>query len=278
MSNQRTHYVTTSDGVIIGGTVHGQGPPLVFLQGVVGDGDLDWQALLPHLTDRFTCHLPSLRGRGLSGDHPDLSVGRLTDDVLAYVDSLEAPPGLVGWSLGAGLALLAAAAQPDAVAALAPLEPLALSLMDEQERTAFGGAVARTGELVADGRLEDAVRAFTGYPFEPEEMTVAEDAGYLEAAARYAPHMASFFQQQAEHRGAMADDPAVLGAISAPVLVVVGADARPLFSSSARHMTDHIADATLHEIPGAGHASPLTHPEALAEALVEFFSRALQPA
>ena len=46
MSNQRTHYVTTSDGVTIGGTVHGEGPPLVFLQGAIGDGDIDWQALL----------------------------------------------------------------------------------------------------------------------------------------------------------------------------------------------------------------------------------------
>jgi DNA-binding CsgD family transcriptional regulator len=31
MSNQRTRYVTTTDGVTIGATVHGQGPPLVFL-------------------------------------------------------------------------------------------------------------------------------------------------------------------------------------------------------------------------------------------------------
>jgi hypothetical protein len=41
MSTQRTHHVTTTDGVIIGSTVHGQGP-LVFLQGSIGDGDLDW--------------------------------------------------------------------------------------------------------------------------------------------------------------------------------------------------------------------------------------------
>ena len=71
MSNPRTHHVTTTDGVTIGATVHGQGPPLVFLQGVIGDGDLDWGPLVGHLTGRFTCHLPSLRGRGLSGDHPD---------------------------------------------------------------------------------------------------------------------------------------------------------------------------------------------------------------
>lgn len=50
MSSQRTHYLTTTDGVTIGGTVHGQGPPLVFSPGGIGDGDLDWQALLPHLT------------------------------------------------------------------------------------------------------------------------------------------------------------------------------------------------------------------------------------
>ena len=53
MSNQRTHYVTTTDGVTIGGTVHGEGPPLVFVHGMVADGDTDWQALLPHLTGRF---------------------------------------------------------------------------------------------------------------------------------------------------------------------------------------------------------------------------------
>lgn len=121
MSNQRTHYVTTSDGVVIGGTVHGQGPPLVFVHGIIGDGDIDWQALVGHLTGRFTCYLPSWRGRGLSGDHPDLSFGRLVDDVLVYVDSVSEPTGLVGWSAGAGLALTAAGTQPDAVDAVAPL-------------------------------------------------------------------------------------------------------------------------------------------------------------
>ena len=159
MSNQRTHYVTTTDGVTIGGTVHGEGPPLVFLQGAVGDGDIDWDRVVGHLTGRFTCHLPSLRGRGLSGDHPDLSPGRQVDDILTYVDSIGEPTGLVGWSGGANLAL-AVAAQSDAVHAVAPFEPGMLSLMDEQEQAALGDAVARTGELAAEGRLTAAVRAF----------------------------------------------------------------------------------------------------------------------
>ena len=277
MSNQRTHYVTTTDGVTIGGTVHGQGPPLVFLHGVIGDGDLDWQALLGHLTARFTCHLPSLRGRGLSGDHPDLSFGRLVDDVLAYVDSIGEPTGLVGWSLGAGLAL-AVAAQSDAVDAVAAVEPGMPRLMDEQEQAALGDAVARMGELAAEGRLTDAARAFAGFPFNDEEIAVAEEAGYFEAAGRYVPNLLNFFQQQMEYEGPTHDDPAVLGAISAPVLVLLGSDTKPYATAAARHVADHVPNARIHEIPGAGHAAPLTHPEALAEALTEFFAPAQQPA
>lgn len=46
----------------------------------------------------------------------------------------------------------------------------------------------------------------------------------------------------------------------------------------ARYVVDHVPDAWVQEIPGAGHASPLTHPEALAEAFTEFFASVQQPA
>jgi pimeloyl-ACP methyl ester carboxylesterase len=276
MSNQRTHYVTTTDGVTIGATVHGQGPPLVFLQGVIGDGDIDWDRLLDHLTGRFTCHLPSMRGRGLSGDHPDLSVGRLVDDVRAYVDSIGEPTGLVGWSGGASMAL-AVAAQSNAVHAVAPYEPVMESLMDEQEQAALGDAVAEMGELAADGRLTAAARAFARWPFDDGEIAVAEDAGYFEAAGRYAPNLLNLLHQFMEHGGPTAD-PAVLGAIRTPVVVLHGSDTRPFFAASARHVADHVPNARVQEIAGAGHAAPLTHPEALTEALTEFFSPAQQPA
>jgi len=277
MSNQRTHYVTTSDGVTIGGTVHGQGPPLVFLHGVIGDGDLDWQALLPHLTGRFTCHLPSWRGRGLSDDHPDLSFGRRVDDVLAYVDSLREPTRLAGWSGGADTAL-AVAARSDALNAVAPVEPVMPPLMDEQEQAALGDAVARMGEMAAAGRLTDAIRAFARFPFTDEDIAVAEHAGYFEATARYAPNLLNALQQVAAYEGPTPDDPAVLGAITAPVLVLHGSGTKPYATAAARHVADHVPNARIQEIPGAGHAAPLTHPEALADALIEFFSPTQQPA
>jgi pimeloyl-ACP methyl ester carboxylesterase len=276
MSTQRTHHVTTTDGVTIGGTVHGQGPPLVFLQGVIGDGDLDWGRVVGHLSGRFTCHLPSLRGRGLSGDHPDLRLGRIIDDVVTYVESIGEPTGLTGWSGGGSWALVAAA-QSDAVSAVAPFEPGVLSLMDEQNQAVIGGAVARTGELAAEGKLADAARAFAAFPFSDVEIAAMQDAGYFEAAGRYVPNLLKLLHKAMESEDPAAD-PAVLGAIQAPVVVLLGSDTKPIFAVSARYVTDHVPSAQVQEIPGAGHAAPLTHPEALAEALTEFFAPAQQPA
>lgn len=123
MHNQRAHHTITSDGVILGATVHGQGPPFVLVHGIESDGHLCWQEVLPHLTGRFTCHLLNNRGRGLSGDHPDLSIPRMAQDVVGYVASLGEPVGLVGESFGGNLALIAAA-QSNAVDAIVKHEEL----------------------------------------------------------------------------------------------------------------------------------------------------------
>jgi pimeloyl-ACP methyl ester carboxylesterase len=276
MSNRRTHDVTTTDGVTIGGTVHGQGPPLVFLPGGIGDADLDWQALLPHMIGRFTCHLPSLRGRGRSGEHPDLRSSRLVDDLVAYVDSIGETVGLVGWS--AGGIVLAVAAQSDAVDAVAAVEPTILSVMDDQERATLREAVARMGALAAEGRMTEAAGAFLGFAFNDEELAVADTAGYFEAAGRYVPTLLNQLRQTMQSESPGPDDPTVLGAISAPVLVLHGSGTKPFFATGAQYVTHHISRATLRQIPGAGHASPLTHPEALAGTLAEFFSPTQQPA
>jgi pimeloyl-ACP methyl ester carboxylesterase len=271
MSNQRTHDVTTTDGVAIRGTVHGEGPPVVFLPGGIGDGDLDWQALVPHLTGRFTCYLPSLRGRGLSGDHPDLRLRRLVDDLVAYVDSIGAATGLVGWSAG-GMALTVAA-QADAVDAIVTVEPTIVGVMNDGERAALGAAVARMSEFAADGNMTAAVRAFLGWPFNEVEIAAADEAGYFDAAGPYVPTVLDQLGQTMRSGGPDPGDPALLDAISAPLLVLHGSDTKRFLAAGAQHVADHVPDARVQEIPGAGHAAPLTHPEVLAEALTEFFSR-----
>lgn len=276
MSNQRTHYMTTSDGVTLGGTVHGEGPPLVFLQGGVGDGDLDWGQVAEHLAGRYTCHLPSLRGRGLSGDHPDLSLARIIDDAVEYVDSIGETVGLTGWS-GGGAWALAAAARSGAVSALAPFEPAMLILADEQEQALVGRVVGRMVELLNEGDLPAAARAFAAFPLFDEEISAAADLGYFEASGRYVPNLLAVLQSVTGGEDPTSD-PAVLSTVTVPVEVLVGSATKPLFARSAEYVVDHVQHGRVHEIAGAAHGAPLTHPEALAGALNDFFSSALQPA
>src|SRR5215207_10998936 len=94
----RVQVAISADGTEIVGRVQGHGPPLILVHGAYGDGEIAWKALLPCLTDRYTCYTPSTRGRGLSGDNPDHSVHRLVQDVIAFIDTIGEPVYLVGWS------------------------------------------------------------------------------------------------------------------------------------------------------------------------------------
>ena len=83
--------------------------------------------------------------------------------------------------------------------------------------------------------------------------------------------MLKVFQQVAAYDGARPEDPEMLSAISAPVLVLHGSETEPFFAMSAQHVVDNVSDARSHIISGAGHAGPLTHPDGLAEELQGFF-------
>ena len=205
-------------------------------------------------------HLPSAELAGTRAA-PEVGLGRLVDDGLAYLDSIPGPVGLVGWSAGGNLALLAAAgARPDAVSAVAMVGPSMPWLMDEHERADLGGAVARLSELAAAGRLTEAIRASAEFPFTDDDIAVAEHTGYFAAADRYVPHLLNVQQQAMAYQGPTPDDPAVLATISAPVLVLHGSHAKPHDLAAARHVAASVPGARTQQLPGAGHAAPQTHP------------------
>ena len=154
----RVQVAISADGTEIVGRVRGQGPPLVLVHGGWGDGEVAYEALVPHLADRFTCYTPSTRGRGLSGDNPDHSVHRLVQDVTAFIDTIGEPVYLLGWS---GIEPpLGAAAQSRAVSAVAIFEGYVPPVAEEDDLASLRAAIQRTAAAAADGRLADAARAF----------------------------------------------------------------------------------------------------------------------
>lgn len=277
MSDERIHRAVSADGTEIAGQVHGEGPPLVLLHPPVVDAEIAWDALLPHLTGRFTCYVPSLRGRGLSGDNPDHSPPRLQEDFDAFAESIGRPVCLVGWSDSASMAL-GTAATSDAVAAVAAFEPSVWPLMREDELARQGAMLEEVGAAVADGRLVDAARTFHHYVCNEDEFD-ALDADYLERQGGIWPLLLQELQQSMAYEGAEPTDPEVLAQIDAPVLVLLGQQTRldTWFTDSAQHVAQHVADAHVHELPGVGHFAPLIAPEPVAKEVISFFESALQP-
>ena len=143
--------------------------------------------------------------------------------------------------------------------------------MDEQEQAAHGDAGARMGELAAEGSLTRAAAPSLAGPSTTKRSPWPRTRA-IEAAARYVPNLLNLLPQWGQFDGPTPDDPAVLGAVSTPVLVLHGSGTKPFLIASARYVADHVPNSRVQAIPGAGHAAPLTHPEALAEALTEFFA------
>jgi pimeloyl-ACP methyl ester carboxylesterase len=100
------------------------GKPLILLHG----GTQNWQSmsdLFPILGENWHMYAPSLRGHGKSGRaRSGYSFGNFGADVTAFLEGQVCEPAvLVGFSLGACTALVAAARAPKLVRALVLLEP-----------------------------------------------------------------------------------------------------------------------------------------------------------
>lgn len=278
MADDRTHRAFSADGTEIVGRVQGQGPALVFVHGRPHDGDIAWEMMLPYLTDRFTCYLPSSRGRGLSATSSDHSPPRLQEDFNAFVDSIGDSVFLVGWSTGGPWAL-GAAADSASVVAVGVYEPTVIPVMREEERASLLAMAHQMGVAAAEGRLVDAARMFHAWLGTDTEVA-ALDAHYLQRCAVVIPATLQSIQQSAGYQGPQATDPEVLRKVAAPVLLLRGQQTmRSTFYADAQeYVAQHVGDAHVREpLPGLGHWAPVLAPEPIALELVSFFESVWPP-
>lgn len=271
------HRAVSDDGTEIVGHVYGHGKPLVLVHAGLGDGVLDWNGPLAFLGERFTCYLMSTRGRGSSEDHPDQSTERNVEDVVAFVENVGEPVGLAGASGGA-MFTLAATARSEAVAAVAACDPLAFEVLDVDDEARLHDAIERMAALAREDRLVEAAREWMTEWANDEEMAVLSESGYLEACATYVPVLLQVLEQSEKSDDPSPTDPSVLGRITAPVSILQGSRSNETwswFTASARHVDEHVPDATVREIHGAGHMGAWVEPELYADELVAFFEEHL---
>lgn len=266
MTEQRIHRATGADGAEIVGRVYGDGPALVLLPGL-GDGE-HRPFLVPELNDGFTCYSMSLRGRGLSGDHPDHSPERLVQDVVAFVESIGERVGLVGHSRGAAQVLSAAAA--DSVVGVAGYEPHAIELYGEDDIERAEAAFERMQTAEAAGRLALAAAIFfedITLPNE-QELAILSESGAFEATA---PLMPVIIRDIAEWRLPRGAEALPLERVSVPVLLLHGTRTHSFYAGAVRRLERRLADARVQEIPDAGHFTPIFAPGSVADEFARFF-------
>jgi pimeloyl-ACP methyl ester carboxylesterase len=278
MPSDRFHRAVSADGTEIAGRVHGQGPPLVLFHGAPHDGDLACEALVPHLADRFTCYLPSWRGRGLSADSEDHTSPRHEEDATAFVDSIGGPVHVVGWSAGV-MTALGAAVNSGAVTAVALYEPTVISVMQEDDLADLGATFQEVGAAAADGRFADAARAFHRFVANDDELG-ALGADYYERSGTAFPSLLRTVQASQSYEGPQSTDPEAMARISVPVLLLRGQQTRrtTFYTDTERYVAEYVADPHVRELPGIGHFAPCLAPEPVAEALVSFFGSVRQSA
>ncbi len=274
----RLHRTTSTDGTEIVGRVVGQGPPLVLLHGGVFCGQTAWEAMLPHLTDRFTCFLPSTRGKGLSAHAHQYSLQWQQEDVMAFIDSIGQPVPLFGWS-GGGLNALGAAEHSDAVTAVVAYEPAVFETIDEETFAELGAVLSRMTEEVEQDRPAEAARQFLTFISNDDELAtvLAEDLHTVTAPNQLADLRVL---HNVDPAAPSATDPAALADITAPVLLLEGdRPAQAWFPRMNQHVANHVPDCEIRTISGAGHVGPVLAPEATAAELSRFLATTgeLQP-
>lgn len=259
MRPDRMHEVVSPDGTRIVGGVHGHGPPLVLVPGGPSDGETGWLALLPSLSQHFTCYTINTRGRGPSDDHPDHTRARIVEDIVAFAESIGDSVRLFGHSAG-GAHALEAAASTASIRVLALYEPTLMELAEPELRARFDDAFVRARQAVDDGRPADAARVFLEdlALANDEELALLADVG---AAEEMAPLVPLVLDEAAQSGLPQLTDLSVLDEITMPVLLLHGSRTHSFYEQVARHVADRLADVRFRTIPGLGHLGPEITPE-----------------
>jgi pimeloyl-[acyl-carrier protein] methyl ester esterase len=248
----------------------GSGPALLAVHGWSRSG-LDLSSLAARLAPRRRVACLDLRGHGRSSPGR-FDLEALSADLAAAAEALELSRAiLLGWSLGAQVALAALAGQPALRARVAGLVLLGATPRFTEGDGWPHGQPARAVEGLALRVRRQPARAYGRFLddcFAPGEL---DEAGL----ARLEP----LRRAPAPHPGCALAGLDLLGAtdlrpllprLDVPTLVIHGEADAICPPGAGRHLAAAIPGARLLALPGAGHAPFLSREAAVAEALEDF--------
>lgn len=243
----------------------GAGTPVLFVHGALGDYR-KWDKLWRDVAERHRFLAYTQRWHGTSAWPADKPYSRETqeDDLVAILHVLDEPMNLVGLSNGGPVVLRAALRAPGLVRSVVLYEANLPELVSGSAEgrsalAAFQEALGETADTLASRGEAAAARAFV------EALYTLPQGGF----DTLDPVQKAMVLDNARTLPMMwnAPDPAPLTCdelreITAPVLVVYGAETFPYFKAVAKRIAECIPNARLAELAGVGHIGPVVAKDA----------------
>jgi pimeloyl-ACP methyl ester carboxylesterase len=264
--------VTSRDGTPIAYERCGEGPPLVLVHGTTADR-LTWEPVLPELQKRFTVYAIDRRDRGESGDGDGAGydIEREFEDVVAVIDSIYGPTDLFGHSYGA-ICALEAALRSSQVRRLILYEgtfpvPKGTKLYP---REALDKVQSELEAGDQEGALTTFYRAIV--LMSPEEIDMMRSLPIWPARVALAPTIPR--EMRAFESYVSNFDPARLGNLRTPTLIMLGGDSPVSEKAAAEDLNTALPDSRIAVMPHQGHLAHRTAPGVFVREVVQFLVHA----
>ncbi|MCB0195742.1 MAG: alpha/beta fold hydrolase [Anaerolineae bacterium] len=252
---------------------YGSGFPIIFGHSYLWDNAM-WQPQIAALSTTYRCIVPDLWSHGCSDPPPSnpYSVEELAEDMWTFAQALGLEQfAVVGLSVGGMWGAHLALDHPEAVSALVLLDTYLGSEPAETHVRYFGmlRIVEKTG-IIPTPLQDEIVPLF----FSP--ITIQQDPDMV---SHFKANLSSF--DAAQISGIVGMGQGIfsrtsqlerLHQITAPTMIIVGADDKSRPPHEAQKMAENIPGATLEVIPDAGHISNLEQPKQVTQLLEQFLN------
>jgi 2-succinyl-6-hydroxy-2,4-cyclohexadiene-1-carboxylate synthase len=234
---------------------------VVLLHGFTHTG-ASWDSVVATLGERYRALAPDIRGHGSSSELQPVTLAAVIGDLAALVPQRFT---LVGYSMGARIALHAALALPDRVEGLV-LIGASPGIADAREREDRRCADDRLAAQIEGSTIEDFARRWAATPVLAGQASQVAAAAHTDRLRNTPAGLARALRGLGT--GALAPVWDRLGQLDGAVKLIVGERDRK-FRAIAVEMAAAIPGARVGVVPGAAHAVHLERPDRVAASIVE---------
>ena len=252
-------------------TEQGSGRPLLLLHGFTGAA-ASWSDHLGAFASGHRVIAPDLPGHGSTPAPPEdaMTVEATADALADLLASLGAAPAdVLGYSLGARIALRLAIAHPVSVARLI-LESPSAGIADPAARAARQAADEQLADRIERDGIATFVTVWEHSPVFASHAALAPDVVERQRAIRLAGDPVELAASlRAAGQGSMEPIHLRLGEIRAPTLVITG-NLDSVAGTRAIEVAEGIPGARLVRLDGVGHTPHLETPDTFARLVIDF--------